>query len=59
VKEQTAAYLEKARELLGQAETIFSVCLYEQAGRKAGTATETHPDAETISSLTASLPATW
>ena len=28
--EQTAAYLEKARELLGQAETIFSVCLYEQ-----------------------------
>ena len=35
MKEQTAAYLEKARELLGQAETIFSVRLYEQAGRTA------------------------
>jgi uncharacterized protein (UPF0332 family) len=35
VKEQTAAYLEKARELLDQAETIFSVHLYEPAGRTA------------------------
>jgi hypothetical protein len=30
VKEQSAAYLEKARELLDQAETIFAVRLYEQ-----------------------------
>jgi uncharacterized protein (UPF0332 family) len=35
VKEQSAAYLEKARELLDQAETIFSVHLYEPAGRTA------------------------
>jgi uncharacterized protein (UPF0332 family) len=35
VKEQSAAYLEKARELLDQAETSFSVRLYEQAGRTA------------------------
>jgi uncharacterized protein (UPF0332 family) len=35
VKEQTAAYLEKARELLAQAETMLSVCLYEPAGRTA------------------------
>jgi uncharacterized protein (UPF0332 family) len=35
VKPQTAAYLEKAPELLDQAETIFSVHLYEPAGRTA------------------------
>ena len=35
MKEQTAAYLEKARELLDQAETIFGVRLYEPAGRTA------------------------
>jgi uncharacterized protein (UPF0332 family) len=35
VKEQTAAYLEKARELLDQADAIFSVRLYEPAGRTA------------------------
>jgi hypothetical protein len=33
VKEQTAAYLDKARELLDQAETIFGTGLYEPAGR--------------------------
>lgn len=35
MKEQTAAYLEKARELLAQAETMFSVHLDEPAGRTA------------------------
>jgi uncharacterized protein (UPF0332 family) len=35
VKEQTAAYLEKARDLLAQAETMLSVRLYEPAGRTA------------------------
>jgi uncharacterized protein (UPF0332 family) len=35
VKEQTSAYLEKARELLEQAATIYSVGLYEPAGRTA------------------------
>jgi uncharacterized protein (UPF0332 family) len=35
VKEQTSAYLEKASELLDQAETIYSVGLFEQAGRTA------------------------
>ena len=35
MKEPTAAYLEKARELFDQAETIFSVSLHEPAGRTA------------------------
>jgi uncharacterized protein (UPF0332 family) len=35
VKEQTSAYLDKARELLDQAETIFDNGLYEAAGRTA------------------------
>jgi uncharacterized protein (UPF0332 family) len=35
VKEQTGAYLEKAQELLDQAETIYGVGLYEPAGRTA------------------------
>jgi uncharacterized protein (UPF0332 family) len=35
VKEQTGAYLDKARELLDQAETIFAADLYEPAGRTA------------------------
>jgi uncharacterized protein (UPF0332 family) len=35
VKEQTSAYLDKARELLDQAETIFGTGLYEPAGRTA------------------------
>ena len=35
MKEQTSAYLDKARELLDQAETIFGTGLYEPAGRTA------------------------
>jgi uncharacterized protein (UPF0332 family) len=35
VKEQTSAFLDKARELLDQAETIFGTGLYEPAGRTA------------------------
>lgn len=35
MKGQTAAYLDKARELLGQAETIFAAGLYEPSGRSA------------------------
>jgi uncharacterized protein (UPF0332 family) len=35
VKQQTSAYLDKARELLDQAETIYSVGLSEHAGRTA------------------------
>jgi uncharacterized protein (UPF0332 family) len=35
VKEQTAAYLEKSRELLGDAEAIFSVNRHEAAARTA------------------------
>ena len=35
MKEQTVAYLEKAREHLDQADTIYSVGLYEPAGRSA------------------------
>jgi uncharacterized protein (UPF0332 family) len=35
VKPQTSAFLEKARELLDQAETIFNVGLNEPAGRTA------------------------
>jgi uncharacterized protein (UPF0332 family) len=35
VKEQTAAYLDKARELLDQAEAILRIGLYEPAGRTA------------------------
>jgi len=35
MKEQTGAYLEKARELVGQAETIFGDGFSEPAGRTA------------------------
>jgi uncharacterized protein (UPF0332 family) len=35
VKGQTAAFLEKSRELLGEAETIYSVNLHEAAARAA------------------------
>jgi uncharacterized protein (UPF0332 family) len=35
VKEQTGAYLDKAREVLGQAEAMFGIGLNEPAGRTA------------------------
>lgn len=35
MKGQTAAFLEKSRELLGEAETIYSVNLHETAARTA------------------------
>jgi uncharacterized protein (UPF0332 family) len=35
VKEQTTAYLDKARELLDQAEAVLQIGLYEPAGRTA------------------------